>query len=194
MAYPDVSVEGATVADDRAFAPEIMVTRQFSADVPALVRIELTNEASTNTEIGLAHIIPFDAMTGILTDGSSLLYLVPESGAVRGDRTARDPPLSGESLIPAEPIGGCWRVIEYPIIRESGKLWNADSGATLRREHAVLDKPDSETCLQPGTYRFAVNWTETPGHDLRGVMGEQQYSRVEDSTSYSWEFTVSLHE
>lgn len=194
MPYPYVSVEGTTVADDRAFAPEITVTRQFSADAPALVRIELANEARTNTEIGLARIIPFDATTGHLTDGSASLYLVPESGSVRDDRVARDPPPGGESLIPAEPIDGCWRVMEYPLVRESGTLWNAEPGATLRREHAVLDGPESETCLQPGTYRFAVNWTETPRHDLRGVMGEQQYSRPEDSTSYSWSFTVSLHE
>lgn len=194
MAYPDVSVEGTAVADDRAFAPEITVTRQFSPDAPALVRIELTNEASTNTEIGLAHTVPFDTMTGDLTDGSASLYLVPESGSVRGDGVARDPPPGGESLIPAEPIDGCWRVNEYPLVRESGKLWNAEPGATLRREHAVLDGPESESCLHPGTYRFAVDWTETPRHDLRGVMGEQQYSRTEDSTSYSWAFTVSLDE
>lgn len=194
MAYPHVSVEGATVADDRAFAPEISVTRQFSADAPALVRIELTNEARTNTEIGLARIVPFDATTGHLTDGSASLYLVPESGSVRGDRTARDPPPGDESPIPTEPVDGCWRLIEYPLVMESGTLWNADSGATLRREHAVLDGPESETCLQSGTYRFTVDWTETPRHDVRGVMGEQQYSRSEGSTSYSWSFTVSLHE
>lgn len=193
MAYPDVSVEGAPVADDRAVAPDIAVARQFSADAPALVRIDLTNEASANTEIGLARIVPFDATAGRLTDGSASLYLVPESGSVRGDGTARDPPPSGESLIPAGPIDGCWRVTEHPLIRESGKLWNADPGATLRREHAVLDEPESETCLQPGTYRFAVAWTETPRLDLRGVMGEQRYSRTDDATSYSWEFAVSLH-
>ena len=192
MAYPDVSVEGTPVTDDRAVAPEIAVTRQFSADAPALVRIDLTNEASTNTEIGLARTVPFDVTTGRLADGSASLYLVPGSGSVRGDGTTRDPPPSGGSLIPEGPIDGCWRVIERPLIRESGTLWNAAPGATLRREHAVLDEPGSETCLQPGTYRFAVAWSETPRLDLQGVMGEQRYSRTEGSTSYSWAFTVSL--
>lgn len=194
MVYPHVSVESATVADDRAFSPGITVTRQFSADAPALVCIELTNNATMNTEIGLAHIIPFDALKGHQPAGSASLHLIPESGSVRGDRTARDPPKSGESLIPETPIDGCWRVTEPPLIREGGTLWNADPGASLRREHAVLDEFESETCLQPGTYRFAVNWRETPRHDLRGVMGEQQYSRTEEFTSYSWEFTVILHE
>lgn len=194
MVYPHVSVKGDPVADDRAFSPEITVTRQFSADAPALVTTELTNEASMNTEIGLAYIVPFDSMKGYRPSESSSLYLVPESGSVQGDRTTRDPPKSGESLIPETPVEGCWRVTEYPLIRESGKLWNADPGASLRRDHAVLDEPQSETCLQPGTYRFSVSWTETPRHDLRGVMGEQQYSQTADSTSYSWEFTVTLHE
>ena len=194
MACPRVSVKGDSVADDRAFSPEITVIRQFSPDVPAFVNIELTNEASMHTEISLAHIVPFDSMKGHQPDKSASLYLIPESGSVQGDRTTRDPPKSGGSLIPETPIDGCWRVTDRPLIRESGMLWNADPGASLRREHAVLDEPQSETCLQPGTYQFSVRWMETPRHDLRGVMGEQQYSQTEDSTSYSWEFTVTLHE
>lgn len=162
MVYPHVSVEGDTVADDRAFSPEITVTQQFSGDAPALIRMELTNEASVNTEISLAHIIPFDSMKGHQPAGAASLYLIPESGSVRGDNTTRGPPKGGETLIPETPIDGCWRVTDHPLIRESGKLWNADSGASLRRYHAVLDEPQSETCLQPGTYRFSVSWTENP--------------------------------
>ena len=185
MVYPHVSVKGDTVADDRAVSPKITVTCQFSADAPALVTVELTNKSSVNTEISLAHIVPFDSMKGHLPGESSSLYLIPESGSVQGDRTTRDPPKSGESLIPETLIDGCWRVTEHPLIREGGTLWNADPGASLRRDHAVLDEPQAETCLQSGTYRFSVSWTETPRHDLRGVMGEQQYSQTEDSTSYS---------
>lgn len=194
MAYPHVSVEDATVTDGRAFSPKITVIRQFSEEAPALVRIELTNDASMNTEISLAHIVPFDSMKGHRPDESASLYLIPESGSVRGDTTTSDPPKNGESLIPETPINGCWRLSDHPLIRESGTLWNADPGASLRRDHAVLDEPKSETCLQSGTYRFSVSWTETPRHDLRGVMGEQQYSQTEDSTSYSWEFTVTLYD
>ena len=194
MVCPRISVRGDTVADDRVFSPEITVIRQFSTDAPALVNIELTNEASMHTEISLAHILPFDSMKGHQPDGAASLYLIPGSGSVQGDRTTSDPPRSGKSLIPETPIDGCWRVTDRPLIRESGTLWNTDPGASLRREHSVLDEPQSETCLQLGTYRFSVNWTETPRHDLRGVMGEQQYSQTEDSTSYSWGFTVTLHE
>lgn len=194
MAYPHVSVEDATVSDAGAFSPEITVTRQFSADSPAFVRIELTNEANMVIDIRLAHITPFDCMKGHLPDRSASLYLIPETGSVRGNRPTSDPTKRAESLIPEKPIDRCWRLTEHPTIREAGTGWFFDPGATLIREHAVLDGPDSETCLKPGSYRFEVTWTETPTHDLRGVMAEQQYSQTEESTSYSWNFTVTLHE
>lgn len=86
MAYPSVSVEAEAVADDRTFAPEITVTRQFSTDSPVSICIELTNTARTNIEIGLAFITPFDSLHGHLTDGSKGLYPHPHLGVRAGQR------------------------------------------------------------------------------------------------------------
>lgn len=194
MTYPRVSVEAEEVDDDRAFSPDITVTEQFSDDSPAKVRIELTNTAPRNIEIGLAYVVPFDSMKGHLRDDSKVLYLIPESGTVRGDKKTDDPPKSGMSLVPDAPEDGCWRVAKPPAIRESGKLWNADPGATLQRDHAVLDEAESATCLQTGTYQFEVNWSEEPMHDLRGVFTEWQFKPAGGRTSYPWRFTVTLHD
>ena len=188
MAYPHVSVEGTTVADDRAVSPEITVTRQFSADAPALVRIELTNESNNPIGVTMAYIIPFDAMRGHLTDGTARIYLLPR------DQTSLPPGQREGYEIPAEPIEGCWRVSEPPFIREAATSWFAEPGDSMQREHAVLEESDSESCLQPGTYQFAVSWREQPLDDLRDESSELRYQPTGDETAYSWEFTVTLHE
>lgn len=192
MAYPRVSVEAEEVNDDRAFSPEITVTEQFSEDSPAVVRLELTNTSQRNVQNALAHVVPFGSVKGHLTGDSKALYLIPESGGVSGDEKAENPPKTGASLVPDTPVDGCWRVAKPPSNREGGTLWNADPGATLQRDHAVLDVTESVTCLEAGTYQFEVNWSEEPMYDLRGVFTEWQFKPAGGRTSYQWRFTVTL--
>lgn len=191
MRYPRISVEGEAVTDDRAFAPEITVTEQMSADSPAFVRIELTNTAQRPMEMTHGYITPFHWMKGHLRDGSKALYLVPGKGETRFDNTVVEHP-EGTSLIPDAPTDGCWRVTEE-LWCLGGKLWEAVPGATHQRDYAVLDEPESSTCLQPGTYRFEVTWEETPLQEYPDGDTELRFHSG-DTNPYSWEFTVTLQE
>lgn len=115
----------------------VAVTESFTSEHPAELRVEFTNTADEQRKFQFGSLVPWDAIWGDAVGGSGRLLLAP-----------------GDGVAPDEPEDQCWRAMDglaLPAVMRSETL---DAGETASQEFHVLATKDSETCHEPGDYRF----------------------------------------
>lgn len=150
MSFPTISVSGDPVPADRQVNITVEVVEQFSERSPARLRIEFTNEASTEREFLFDTTSPFRTLVGRSGDGS-MLHALPIDD-LDDNRYS--------SVIPRSPVDGCWKLIAPYDIEGFGLRWPAGPGATTAVTYSVLADPEADDCLRPGEYRFEDEWGE----------------------------------
>lgn len=170
MLFPTATVTAEPVSSDRQVRIEVVVIEQFTEHNPARLRIEFTNEASTQRDFLFGICPPFGALMSDAEDAGTL-HVVPDDDTVPGAGFYRD-------VVPSTPIEECWQLNYRPDHIDRGLLWPADPGATTALTYAVLNDTEADDCLPPGVYRFEAKWGE-------------RFGRHEESRE-AWSFTLVL--
>ncbi|WP_267644180.1 hypothetical protein [Haloarchaeobius amylolyticus] len=127
-------------------------TGDGSTGTPPRLWVGVTNTFPSGGEFQFPGLVPFDGLVGRrpgddLSDADTMverpqLVLVP----LRDERFA--------SVRPADPEDGCWLATDAIPTDVDGIEVTIESDQTVGREYLVLTDPGSDTCLQPGVYRF----------------------------------------
>lgn len=165
MGFPTVTVIGDSVRTPKRVSITATVTEQFTEESPARLEITSRNEATTHREFLFGPNAPFGPLSG-KADSGAKLHVIPFPDE--------------SSLIPTEPLEGCWKLTDHYTVFDRGLIWQAEPGASMNTEYAILDDPDTESCLSPGSYQF------------RGEWGERHTDT--DDERFEWDFQIILEQ
>jgi len=157
--YPTLAAEGddVTAAENGGITPFVTVTRQFTGNAPAQLRITLLNRSRQEREVAFGASPPFsEYWNENATDAR--LYIVPEYLEYVNVVAAED----GESIDgrPENPVDGCWQIetVERLDILERRTLDPCDA---ISETYTVFGGTTNDICVPTDDYRFENSWYTT---------------------------------
>lgn len=177
--YPTVSVLDVAETPP-ALDPTVEVTRQFSSQDPATIRVAVTNASDETVEYQLSPSPPWSEYVSEEFDNARIViiptenndhieHVVPDSfvdGLISGNDDSVPMP-------PEEPIRSCWTLPGH-ISRSDATEWvELAPGESVDEEYAIFNTSSAARCLPKGEYRFTA---------------DDHFGNGE-----SWGFTVGLH-
>lgn len=133
------------------------VDQSFTEDHPGRVTITLVNEEDDPLVMGTGHGIrgPFSAIRGSREAGEAELVIFADPPDDGQETPPGAPCRSDEYAIPDTRTDGCWKpACEFTVMHAHSSVTLA-GGRALALPYVVLDG-FNDTCLPPGTYRFAA--------------------------------------
>ncbi|WP_336359380.1 hypothetical protein [Haladaptatus sp. ZSTT2] len=164
MTFSTVAATGNQVPATQEVSITVEVVDQFSVQTPARIQITFQNTSERSREFLLGPDVPFGPLTGTSEIGAQL-------HAISDTRYY-------DSIMPPQPLDGCWKLAGEYGIPDRGVIWQANPHEEQTQTYVLLNEPKNERCLSSGVYRFEGTWGE------RYSTGRDDY--------FSWEFEVSL--
>ena len=176
--FPELSVEGDKIPDDHesGLAAFIQLTRQYTANTPAQLQIDLMNRSEQPREVTFGASPPFSRYRSD-HEQRNAIYIVPaERTHVYIEHVNNKYEANAD---PEEPIDDCWQIedIERNDLAHSKTLEPCE---TLTETYSIFASADNDDCLPAGGYRFESSWVNSPGAEVE--------------FSVDWGFTLTVEE
>lgn len=150
--FPSITLKFDEFDGGRDLKMSLAIVEAFSPTSPAVIEMTLKNTSSEHKELEVGPTPPFSWFWGSEVDGSSTLVLVPDDRTYVGIEDAND---DGQfTLVPDSPTDGCWRSPDRPVAKSIGRVVRLEPCGELSQTYSLLAAPDSDSCLQPGEFRF----------------------------------------
>lgn len=177
--FPELSIEGDEIPDDHesGLSAFVQLTRQYSANAPAQLRIDLTNQSGEAREVTFGASPPFSQYQGNHLERDAVIHIAPADRTHVGIHQVNDEYEVHDD--PEEPIDGCWQIedIGRNDLAHSKTLEPCE---TLTETYSIFASAGNGDCLPAGGYRFESIWVNSPGAEVE--------------FSVDWGFTLTVEE
>lgn len=153
----------------------VTVRQQFTAESPAELSVQFTNEASSSRTFQFAPVAPFTPANVRHTEREARLQLVPQ---LSNGFSVVDTDDDGEfDPVPTTPTDSCWSATDEIYFADSFSAVELDSCESVSQTYSVVGHPANDGCFSSGTYRTESTW---------------YIDTVEDGKT--WGFTVTIED
>lgn len=152
--FPSIQTEVVSEGRNGGLAFNSKVSKQFSSERPARIRLSLTNENSKPRTISFGSSPPFSSYWSENEEKSGQLVLVPDYR--KYVRTETDDESGGSTLVPPNPHNDCWRLKNKLLRLDISLERTIGAGETISGLYTVLSNIGTEGCLIEGKYEFTT--------------------------------------
>lgn len=177
--FPEMSVEGDEISDDHenGLTAFVQLTRQYSANAPAQLRIDLTNQSGESREVTFGASPPFSQYQGDHLERDAVIHIAPADRTHVGINHVNDEYEVHDGL--EEPIDDCWQIEDIES-NDLAHIKTLEPCETLTEIYSIFASADNDDCLPGGAYRFESSWGNSPGAEVE--------------FSVDWGFTLTVEE